>query len=164
MNCEQWLFDATVAGEADAFETAEQGHGQVETRKYWSALVPEGAVRRALWAGLTSIGMVESTRTVGGVTTTAQRYFASSLAVDAEALARAIRGHWGVENGLHWTLDVAFREDESRSRVGHVAANLAVVRHASATLLKEEPTGKGGVQTRMRVAWDEKYRERVLRL
>lgn len=164
-NCERWLFDATVAGEADAFETAEQGHGRVETRKYWSAPVPSGAVRKALWAGLTSVGMVESTRTVDGRTTTEQRYFASSLAVDAETLARAVRGHWGVENGLHWTLDVAFREDESRSRVGHVAANLAAVRRASATLLKAEPTGKGGVQTRrMRAAWDEEYRERVLRL
>ncbi len=164
-NCERWLFDATLAGMADAFETAEQGHGRVETRKYWSAPVPQDAVRKVLWAGLTSIGMVESTRTMGGVTTTEQRYFASSLAADAETLARAIRGHWGVENGLHWTLDVAFREDESRSRVGHVAANLSVVRRLSATLIKAEPTGKGGVQTRrMRAAWDEAYRERVLRL
>lgn len=162
---ERWLFEATLAGRVDAFETAEQGHGRVETRKYWSAPVPDGAVRRALWPGLRSVGMVESTRTADGTTTTEQRYFASSIEVDAETLARAVRGHWGVENGLHWTLDVAFREDESRSRVGHVAANLSVVRRVAATLIKDEPSGKGGVQTRrMRAAWDDAYRERVLRL
>ncbi len=71
--------------------------------------------------------MIESTRTVGGRTTTEQRYFATSLPVGAETLARCVRGHWGVENGLHWMLDVAFREDESRSRRDHAAANLSVV-------------------------------------
>jgi predicted transposase YbfD/YdcC len=164
-DAERWLFEATLTGNTDGFETAERGHGRVETRKYWSAPVPEDALRKALWAGLTSVGMVESTRIVNGRTTTEQRYFASSLKADAETLARAIRGHWGVENGLHWVLDVAFREDESRARIDHAAANLAVVRRVSATLIQAEPTGKGGVQTRrMRAAWDGGYREKVLRL
>ena len=164
-NAERWLFEATLTGSVDAFETEERGHGRVETRRYWSASVPEDAVRKVLWAGLASVGMVESTRTVNGTPTTEQRYFASSLQADAEALARAIRGHWGVENGLHWVLDVAFREDESRTRTEHAAANLSVVRRVSATLIQAEPTGKGGVQTRrMRAAWDGAYRERVLRL
>ena len=164
-NCERWLLEATLSGAVDGFDTAERGHGREEERRYWSAAVPEDAVRKALWPRLTSVGMVESTRTVGGKTSTEQRYFASSLAVDAEALARAVRGHWGVENGLHWTLDVAFREDASRSRRGHAAANLAVVRRLAATRIKAEPTGKGGVQTRrMRAAWDEHYLARVLQL
>lgn len=164
-DCARWLFEATLTGELDAFETAERGHGRVETRKYWSAPVPEHAVRKALWPGLTSVGMVESRRTVEGTTSTEQRYFATSLAVDAEALGRAVREHWGIENGLHWRLDVAFREDESRCRLAHAAANLAVVRRLSATLIKAEPVGKAGMQTRrMRAAWDGAYRERVLRL
>lgn len=160
-----WLFGATLSGEVDAFETTERGHGREEVRRYWSAAVPEAAVRKLLWPGLASVGMVESSRTIGGETTTEQRYFASSRNADAATLARAIRGHWGVENGLHWTLDVAFREDESRSRRDHAAANLAVVRRLAATRIKAAPSGKGGVQTRrMRCAWDADYLARVLQL
>lgn len=168
-NCERWLFEATLAGDADAFETSERGHGRQETRRSGgrtparSAPVPEAAVRRLLWPGLASIGMVEAARTVGGRTSVEQRYFASSLAPDAEALARAVRGHWGVENGLHGTLDVSFREDESRTRVEHAAANLAVARRVAVTLLKAETTAEGGVQTkRMRCAWDPAYLARVV--
>ena len=109
--------------------------------------------------------MVEATRALDGKRAVKRRYFATSLEADAEAFGRAVRGHWGVENGLHWVLDVAFREDESRSRVGHAAANLSVVRRLATTLLEAEPFGKGGVQTRrMRAAWDSNYRERVLQL
>jgi predicted transposase YbfD/YdcC len=163
--CERWLFDATLDGEADAFETVERGHGREETRRYWSAPVPERAARRVQWAGLTSVGVVESARTVDGRTSTEQRYFASSLAVNAETLARAVRGHWGVENGLHWRLDVAFREDENRTRTDHAAANLALARRVAVTLLKAETTAEGGAQTkRMRAAWDAGYLARVLQL
>lgn len=160
---ERWVMEATLSGEVDAFETSERGHGRKETRKYWSAAVPEDSIRKLLWPGLTSVGMVESTRTMGGKTSTEQRYFATSLAVDAEVVAGAVRGHWGVENGLHWTLDVAFREDESRTRVDHAAANLAVARRMAATLLKAETTAEGGVQTkRMRCAWDVAYLAKVV--
>ena len=162
-DAEQWMMEATLSGEVDAFETSERGHGREETRRYWSAPVPDDAVRRYLWPGLASVGLVESTRTASGKTSTEQRYFVTSLEVDAEVLAGAVRGHWGVENGLHWTLDVAFREDESRTRVDHAAANLAVARRVGATLIKAETTAEGGVQTkRMRCAWDLDYLERVL--
>ena len=164
-DCERWIEDAVAGGTADTFETAERGHGRDEHRRYWSVAVPSGAFRPTLWAGLTSVGMVEARRHVGGKTSVEQRCFATSLPVGAETLARAVRGHWGIENGLHWTLDVAFREDESRTREAHAAANLSVVRRVSATLLKAEPSGKGGVQTRrMRAAWDGAYRGRVLGL
>ena len=160
-----WLAEAASGGRADVFETAERGHGREETRRYCCAAVPADTMRALLWPGLRSVGVVESSRTVGGKRTVEQRYFATSLRADAEALGRAVRGHWGVENGLHWVLDVAFREDESRSRIGHVAANLSVVRRLATTLLQAEPFGKGGVQTRrMRAAWDAGYRERVLQL
>jgi predicted transposase YbfD/YdcC len=162
---ERWMMEATMSGAVDAFETSERGHGREETRRYWSAPVPGDALRRYLWPGLASVGLVESTRIVGGKTSTEQRYFATSLVVDAEMLAGAVRGHWGVENGLHWTLDVAFREDESRTRVDHAAANLAVARRVGATLLKAETTAEGGVQTkRMRCAWDADYLAKVLQV
>ena len=164
-DCEAWLAQATTAGTLDVFEEAERGHGRVEKRTYWSAPMPEGNMRRLMWKGLRSAGCVESVRTQGGKTTTERRYFATSLSADAQVLGRAVREHWGVENGLHWTLDVAFREDENRTRQGHGAANLAVVRRLAATLVKAEKTGKGGVQTRrMRAAWDEHYLAKVLQL
>ncbi len=160
---ERWMMEATLAGEVDAFEISKRGHGREEVRRYWSAAVLGDALRRLQWAGLASIGMVEARRAVGGTTSVEQRYFASSLPVDAEVLAGAVRGHWGVENGLHWTLDVSFREDESRTRVDHAAANLAVARRVGATLLKAETAAEGGVQTkRMRCAWDVDYLTRVL--
>ena len=164
-DAERWLFEATLAGDVDAFETSERGHGRVETRRYWSAAVPAGAFRAPAWPGLRSVGMVEAARTAGGETSTEQRYFATSLAVDAEALARAVRGHWGVENGLHWSLDVSFGEDASRTRTEHAAANLAVARRVALTLLRAETTAEGGAPTkRMRCAWDADYLARVLQL
>ena len=162
---ERGMMDATLVGSVDAFETSERGHGRVETRKYWSAAVPQHALRKLLWNGLASVGMVESTRTLGGKTSTEQRYFATSLPVDAEALARAVRGHWGVENGLHWSLDVSFGEDASRTRTEHAAANLAAARRLSLTLLGAERTAEGGAPTkRMRCAWDADYLATVLQL
>ena len=164
-DAERWLFEATLTGDVDPFETSERGHGRVETRRYWSAPVPADAFRRPAWPGLSSVGMVEATRTANGRTTTEQRCFATSLAVDAEALAQAVRGHWGVENGLHWSLDVSFGEDASRTRTGHAAANLAVARRVALTLLRAETTAEGGAPTkRMRCAWDIDYLAQVLQL
>ena len=161
----RWLAEAVGAGRADVFETAERGHGREEVRRYCCCAVPAGTMRALMWPSLRSVGVVEATRALDGKRAVERRYFATSLEADAEAFGRAVRGHWGVENGLHWVLDVAFREDESRSRVGHAAANLSVVRRLATTLLEAEPFGKGGVQTRrMRAAWDSNYRERVLQL
>ena len=163
--CERWLEGAIERGTADTFETSERGHGRTEVRRYWSVPVPEDAYRRQLWPGLSSVAVVESRRMAGDKTSVEQRYFATSLTADAEMLSHVIRSHWGVENGLHWTLDVSFREDESRTRMDHAAANLAVARRVATTLIKAETTAKGGVQTkRMRCAWDGDYLARVLQL
>ena len=164
-DCRAWLSQARQRGLADSYETAERGHGREEVRRYWCATVPEEAQRRVTWRGLESVGMVEAQRTDRGKTSVERRMFITSLPADAEALARAVRGHWGVENGLHWVLDVAFREDESRARLRHAAANLAVVRRLAATLIKADTSSKGGVQTRrMRAAWDGDYLARLLQL
>lgn len=87
----------------------------------------------------------------------------SSLPGDARAIAAAVRGHWGIENRLHWVLDVAFREDESRVRVGHAAENLAVLRHIALNLLRHERSANIGVKAkRLKAAWDEGYLLAVL--
>ncbi len=118
---------------------------------------PEGA-----WAGLRSLGMVEAERRIAGKVTRETRYYLTSL-VDAAAFGRAVRAHWGIENGLHWVLDIAFREDESRARAGASAANLVVLRHIAVNLLKKERTAKVGIKNkRLKAAWDERYLLKVL--
>ena len=90
------------------------------------------------------------------------RYYLTSL-VDAATFGRAVRSHWGIENGLHWVLDIAFREDESRARMGASAANLVVLRHIALNLLKQERTAKVGIKNkRLKAGWDERYLLKVI--
>ncbi|MCA1725891.1 MAG: ISAs1 family transposase [Thermomicrobia bacterium] len=151
--------------DADAAETLDSGHGRVEIRRYRTIrdpatlahVDPEGA-----WTGLGALGMVESERRERGTVSRERRYYLTSLR-DAAEFGRAAREHWGIENGLHWVLDIAFREDESRARVGASAANLAVLRHIALNLLKQERTAKVGVKNkRLKAGWDERYLLKVI--
>lgn len=151
----------------DWYETKEKGHGRIETRKYWTmeSRPDKGGWiwRRTPWQNAHTIGMVESERTVDGKTTKETRYYISSLPNNAESFARAVRGHWGVENNLHWVLDVVFKEDESRTRMGHAQENLAVIRRIALNLLKQEKTKKGSLKGRRKCAgWDNDYLLTVL--
>jgi predicted transposase YbfD/YdcC len=104
----------------------------------------------------------EKGKGAAGRVTRETRYYLTSLA-DAAAFGRAVRGHWGIENGLHWVLDIAFREDESRAGAGASAANLVVLRHMAVNLLKRERTAKVGIKNkRLKAAWDERYLLKVL--
>jgi predicted transposase YbfD/YdcC len=145
-------------------ETLEKDHGRIERRRYWITDRVDGVRRAERWACLSSIGMVESERTLGGETSREVRYFISSLpGDDAKLFAAAVRRHWEVENGLHWVLDVAFREDDSRIRKDHAPENVAMLRHVALNLLKADKTTKAGIQTRRKKAgWDEDYLARLL--
>ncbi len=146
------------------FETVDGDHGRIETRRCWCTGEVDWFEQRSEWKGLSSFGMVEAERTVGEKTSTERRYFISSLeGTDAEQFAWAVRGHWGIENGLHWVLDIAFREDESRVRKDQGPTNLATLRHIALNLLQQEKTAKIGVANkRLRAGWDEQYLLKVL--
>jgi predicted transposase YbfD/YdcC len=142
-------------------ETLEKGHGRIERRRCWTIddpaviawLDPTGA-----WADLRTIAVVDGERQVGGERTAERRAYLSSLGGNAARFLATVRSHWAIENRLHWVLDLAFREDESRVRAGHAAENLAVLRHVALNLLRTETTAKVGVQTkRLMAGWDDAY-------
>jgi predicted transposase YbfD/YdcC len=145
------------------FATVEKDHGRVETRRYYQSDCLDWFADKEKWEGLTSVGMVESIRELKGKRTLERRYFLSSLQLDVETFARAVRGHWGVENKLHWVLDVCFREDQSRARAGYAAENLATLRRLALNLLKKENTKKRGIKGKMlNAAWNHPYLLKLL--
>jgi len=138
-------------------------HGRIETRQYWQVNLPGHLRGSNEWQDLQSLAMVEATREVNGKVSCEQRYYLSSLAVDGRRIAEAIRGHWGIENSCHWILDVVFREDDSRVRVGYAAENLALIRRAALSLLAQDKTVKRGIKTkRLKAALDEGYLLKIL--
>jgi predicted transposase YbfD/YdcC len=144
--------------ELQSYETEEEQHGRVEIRRHWTLEAPEGLVQQAAWAHLRSLGMVEAERHLNGQVTIEQRSYITSLAHEVKQFAHAVRAHWGIENCGHWVLDIAFREEESRVRVGHAPENLAVLRHIALNLLRQEPTAKVGIRNnRLKAGWDEAY-------
>jgi predicted transposase YbfD/YdcC len=141
-----------------ASQTVEKDHGRLETRRYYQSDCLEWFADKEKWAGLASVGMVESVRELAGKTTVERRYYLSSLKLGVETFARAVRGHWGVENKLHWVLDVCFGEDQSRAREGYAAENLATLRRLALNLLKQEKTKKRGIRGKMlNASWDHAY-------
>ncbi len=147
-------------------ETLEKGHGRIERRRAWLVSDPDYVAwldEAGVWTGLHSVGLVERECRIGELVTVESRYYLSSLTGNAAEFAEAVRRHWGIENGLHWLLDVVFREDDSRVRVGHAVENLALVRRLALQLLKQERSAKVGVKAkRLKAGWDEHYLLTVL--
>lgn len=144
-------------------ETVEKDHGRFEIRRYCQSDALDWFADLGKWEGLKSVGMVESVRELKGKTTIERRYFLSSLPLGVETFARAVRGHWGVENKLHWVLDVCFREDQSRARTGYAAENLATLRRLALNMLKREKTKKRGIRGKqLNASWDHPYLLRLL--
>jgi Transposase len=120
------------------YKSVEKDHGRIEVREYFVAEAPTSLGKK--WCQLKTIGTVISTRTIKGKTSTEQRYFITSLCCNAESFARRVRKHWGIENSLHWILDVDFGEDKCRIRSGFAPQNASWFRCLALSLLKNEPT------------------------
>jgi len=145
------------------YESVEKGHGRIETRRYWTMGDTDHLIGAEKWAGLKSIGMVESERLVNGKVSLEQLYYLLSIESDVNKFALAVRSHWSIENQLHWILDVSFREDASLVSQGHCAENLAVIRHVGLNLLSRDKKTKVGVKgKRLKAGWNDDYLQEVL--
>ena len=162
------LFDALLQQDIrpstlDYYETVDTGHGRVEVRRYWTTSALQTLRTKDQWHGLQTVGMIESERSLNQETTLERRYYILSLANDARTFGNSVRAHWGIENVLHWVLDVAFREDMSRIRMDHGPENFALIRHIALNLLQHERSFKGSVKTkRLKAGWNNAYLTKVL--
>ena len=147
------------------YQQIEAGHHRVEKRQIWTVAVSEllPLHNQSLWTGLKTVVMVVNERRLWNKTTTEVRFYLSSLASNAEKISQAIRSHWGIENSLHWTLDVTFSEDKSRIRKDHSPENFALLRRLAVNLLKQEKGFKGSLKMKRYLAgMDNNYLVQIL--
>lgn len=160
--------DDLEEAECQLFESsnrlAKEKHGRIEERKVYSTGAIDFLPQKDDFKKLQSIVCVSSKRTVGGKTSEEKRYYISSILPDPERQGGAIRSHWGVENKVHWILDVTFDEDKLKARTGHIAENLAVIRHIVVNLLKNDKKTKSSIaKKRFKAALNERYFFEVLK-
>ena len=142
--------------------TTEKGHGREETRTYLQLPAPKSLKGFTLWKGLMSIGVVTSLCLRDGKESVEVRYYISSLAMGVKRFARAVRGHWGIENTCHWVLDMTYREDESRIREQALRENFAWLNRFTLSLLKQHPDRASLVMKRRTCGWNENFLLEVL--
>ncbi len=143
---------------AEELTTTDRGHGREEERTYLQLPAPEDLPGRGEWKALKSIGVVTSRRVKGGQESIEVRYYLCSLPVDVELFARAVRGHWSVENACHWSLDVTFREDDSRVRERVLGANITWLYRFTLSILKQHPDRRMSlIMKRRGCGWSEKF-------
>jgi len=144
-------------------KTIEKGHGRIETREVWVTSDLSWLEGVNEWAGLQSMICVKSTREEKGKVTVEKRYYISSLRAEAERMGEIIRSHWGIENKLHWHLDVTFNEDKSKIYAGHGAENFSLLKRCVLNLVKADTTEKASITTKRRIAgWNPAYRLQLL--
>jgi predicted transposase YbfD/YdcC len=160
---------ADPVARTETVEELDKGHGRLESRRYAISREVDwlSGDRRypdePRFPGLRAVARVEAQVEKGGETTCATRYYLSSAPLTAERLAQAIRGHWGIENSLHWVLDVIFKEDQSRLRTGHGARNMAVVRHFAINAVRLAKGKRSIKTTRKRAGWNAEILASILR-
>ena len=146
----------------DFFEETDKDHGRLEIRRYWITADLRTLPNTEQWMGLCSIGMVERICWIGEKQTSERRFFLNSIRPNARRFAHAVRGHWGVENRLHWRLDVVFSDDASRIRKGNAPAIMTSVRHLCMNLFERESSALRLSQKRRKAAWNDDYRAKVV--
>jgi predicted transposase YbfD/YdcC len=171
---QETLHDAVIEYVARQFETdfagvdvrrhatSETAHGRAETRRYLHMPVPADLAGSELWTGLKSIGVAIAACVRDGRETVETRYYISSLPVGVKCFARAVRSHWGIENGCHWSLDLTFREDESRIRDTTMRENFAWLNRFGLSPLKQHPGRDSVVGKRRACGWSERFLLEVL--
>jgi predicted transposase YbfD/YdcC len=149
--------------EHTAHRTIDGGHGRVETRTCWAMPLPKAMAEQAeRWKDLRSIAMIEAVREINGQSAIERRYYITSLPAEASVILGAARAHWGIENQLHWRLDVQMNEDQCRVR-GNGGENLAVIRHIALNQLRRENSTKKSLRIKQRkAARNDDYLEKVL--
>ena len=148
--------EGDLAG-AQEHVTTEKGHGREETRTYLQLPTPEGLPGLLLWKGLKTIGLTTTCILRDGKETIEARYYISSLGVDVKRFARAVRGHWSIENSCHWTLDMTFGEDQSRTRERHLRENFAWLNRFVLSLLKQHPARQSLAMKRRSCGWSDAF-------
>ena len=146
----------------DYFEEIDKGHGRLEIRRYWVSDELSTLPDYTDWGGLRSIGMVERECFEGDKHTIEHRYFLNSITPNAKRFARAVRGHWGVENPLHWRLDVVMGDDASRIGKDYGAAILTSIRHLCMNLFEREGSSLSLAKKKRKAAWSDRYRAKVI--
>jgi predicted transposase YbfD/YdcC len=145
------------------WQTQERGHGRLESRSYTVLRDPEGIRGQAAWEDLRVVGMCASERTVQGKTSVEVRYFIGSRRAGAKVYGKVLRGHWGIENGLHWQMDINFGEDASRIQHRRGAENFAVLRRIALSLLKQHPAKMSIACKRIAAACDTDFLAEILK-
>lgn len=161
------LMDSIIDGQTkkvdfDYYETIEKGHGRIEIRRCYVTEHIDFIESRDKWAGLTSVGCLESTRIIGDKETTERRYHISSIKGDAKKFGSTVRSHWSVENNVHWVMDVIFNEDKALQSADHAAENMALLRRLSLNLLKKHPEKKSLKSKKLRACMDTGFLEQLI--
>jgi predicted transposase YbfD/YdcC len=155
--------DPQNPSEFDCFASTDGDHGRIEIRRYATCDTIDWLQGKEHWAGLKTITKVQRERHIDGKTSLETSYYISSLGRDVHKIARAIRGHWHIENSLHWVLDVTFDEDRCRVRKDHAPENMAILRHIVLNMIKQENSFKGSIhRKRLKAAWENDYLLKIL--
>lgn len=164
----QWLFEQAVATQFqdvahDFHQTIDKGHGRVEIRRCWTLHELDYLMQKPHWRGLASLAMIQTERRSNGKVQQETRFYISSLTNGAQPILQAVRAHWGIENSLHWVLDVSFDEDACRIRKDHAPQNFSRLRQIALNLLSQDKTTQVGVKAkRKKAGWDDAYLIQVL--